>query len=309
MDEFRCSERTFHGNDFTIFILDSRKRTYDLKNEHCVVTGGSSGIGLAIAIQSAKMGANVTIIARSKARLQAAKDEISTVIKNSQQKVLTFSVDLSKDPNLKDIVKEAEDNAGPITMLINCAGTSICHRFEETPIEEFRRMLDINFLGSINMTQAVLPYMKERKFGRIGFVSSIAGLVGIYGYSAYSGSKYAILGAAEALNMEVQSHNIKLKDKPIETVRISESAGLFSAKDVAIKTLDDILNKKFMSSVGFEGSVLCYAFSCMKPSGSFLEVIIQVFTVGLLRLVTFVHLKHIYYTVRKCAEEKEREKK
>ncbi|GFY36539.1 3-ketodihydrosphingosine reductase [Trichonephila clavipes] len=269
-----------------------RKRTYDLKNEHCVVTGGSSGIGLAIAIQSAKMGANVTIIARSKARLQAAKDDISTVIKNSQQKVLTFSVDLSKDPNLKDIVKEAEDNSGPITMLINCAGTSICHRFEETPIEEFRRMLDINFLGSINMTQAVLPYMKERNFGRIGFVSSIAGLVGIYGYSAYSGSKYAILGAAEALQMEVQSHNIsvtvsfppdtdtpgyaeELKDKPIETVRISESAGLFSAKDVAIKTLDDILNKKFMSSVGFEGLLLCYAFSCMKPSGSFLEVIIQ----------------------------------
>ncbi|GFU45781.1 3-ketodihydrosphingosine reductase [Nephila pilipes] len=304
-----------------LYLFFREKKTIDLTNEHCVVTGGSSGIGLAIAIHSAKMGANVTIIARSKIRLQAAKEEICSVIKNSQQKVLTFSVDLSKDYNLKEIVKEAENQAGPITLLINCAGTSVCHRFEETSLEEFRKLLDINFLGSINMTQAVLPFMKERKFGRIAFISSVAGLVGIYGYSAYSGSKFAVLGAAEALQMEVKSHNIsvtvafppdtdtpgyaeELKDKPIETIRISESAGLYSAKDVAIKTLNDVLNKKFMSSVGFEGFLLSNVCSGMAPS-SFLELIVQVFTMGLFRLATFIYLKQCDHTIKKCAEDKE----
>lgn len=309
-----------------LYLYFRRKRTFDLKNEHCVITGGSSGIGLAIAIQSAKMGANITIIARSEARLQTAKEEIRSAIKNSQQKVLTFSVDLSKDSNLKEIVKEAENHAGPITLLINCAGTSSCHRFEETPLEEFKKLLDINFLGSINMTQAVLPAMKERKFGRIAFMSSLAGLVGIYGYSAYSGSKFAILGAAEALQMEVQSYNIsvtvsfppdtdtpgfaeELKDKPIETIRISESAGLYSAKDVATKALNDILNKKFLSSVGFEGLLLCNTCCCMAPVNSLLELIFQVFTMGFIRLVSFIYLKQCYHTIRKCAEEKERENK
>ncbi|CAL1286037.1 unnamed protein product [Larinioides sclopetarius] len=313
-----------------IFVAASlfyrKRRTFNLKNDHCLVTGGSSGIGLAIAIQAAKMGANVTIVARSQERLDAAKDQIYSEVQSSQQKVLTFSADVFKDTNLKDIVKEVEKQAGPITILINCAGTSLCSRFEETPLEDFKKMLDVNFLGSINMTQAVVPFMKERKNGHIAFVSSLAGLIGIYGYSAYSGSKFALLGAAEALQMEVKTYDIsvtvsfppdtdtpgfaeEMKNKPIETVRISESAGLYSAEDVAIKTLNDILNKKFMSSIGFEGWMLCTACSATTPTNSFVELLVQIFTTGIFRLAAFIYLKQCDYTIKKCAQEIETQNK
>ncbi|GBM14662.1 3-ketodihydrosphingosine reductase [Araneus ventricosus] len=307
-----------------VSLLYRKGRTFNLKNDHCLVTGGSSGIGLAIAIQAAKMGANVTIVARSQERLDAAKGKICSEVQNSQQKVLTFSSDISDDTNLKDIVIEAEKQAGPITILINCAGTSLCSRFEETPMEDFKKMINVNFLGSINMTQAVVPLMKERKHGRIAFVSSLAGLIGIYGYSAYSGSKFALLGAAEALQMEVKSYNIsvtvsfppdtdtpgfaeEIKNKPIETVRISESAGLYSAEDVATKTLNDVLNKKFMSSIGFEGWMMCTACSASTPTNSFVELLVQIFTAGIFRLAAFVYLKQCDYTIKKCPRERSTE--
>ncbi|XP_055952192.1 3-ketodihydrosphingosine reductase-like isoform X2 [Argiope bruennichi] len=303
-----------------------KKRTFNLKNDHFVVTGGSSGIGLAIAIQAAKMGANITIVARSQERLDAAKDKIYSEIKNSEQRILTFSADISIDNNLKDLVIEAEKKAGPITVLINCAGASVCSCFEDTSMEDFKKMLNVNFLGSINMTQAVVPLMKKRKHGHIAFVSSLAGLIGIYGYSAYSGSKFAVLGAAQALQMEVKTYNIsitvsfppdtdtpgfaeEMKNKPIETIRISESAGLYSAEDVAKQTLNDILNKKFMSTIGFDGLMLCTACSATMPTNSYFELLVQIFTMGILRLASFVYLKQCDHTIKKCARDKEMESK
>ncbi|KAG8187411.1 hypothetical protein JTE90_009487 [Oedothorax gibbosus] len=311
-----------------IFYLYLRKKkALLLDNEHCLITGGSSGIGLAMAIQAAKAGANVTIIARSKERLESAKEQISLVTKNSNQVVLSFSEDISKDEsNLRYIVEKAETQAGPITMLINCAGTSICHRFEDTSTQDFNNMLNVNFIGSVNMTKAVLPLMKSRKNGHIVFVSSLAGLIGLYGYTAYSGSKFAHVGLAECLQMEVRPYNIgvtvsfppdtdtpgfaeEVKDKPIETIQISESGGLFSAEEVATKTLQDVMNNKFMSTVGFEGWMLCMLCSGATPVNSYLDLIIQVLTMGLFRIVLFVYMKQFEWTIQKCAEEKERKDK
>ncbi|KAG8187413.1 hypothetical protein JTE90_009489 [Oedothorax gibbosus] len=302
------------------YLYLKKKRALILDNEHCLITGGSSGIGLAMAIQAAKSGANVTIVARSKERLESAKEQISSVTKSSKQLVLSFSEDLSKQElNLRNIVEKAEAQAGPITMLINNAGTSICHRLEDTSAKDFNNMLNLNFLGSVNMTKAVLPLMKSRNNGRIVFVSSLAGLFGLYGYTAYSGSKFALVGLAEALQMEVKTHNIgvtvsfppdtdtpgfaeEIKDKPIETKRISESCGFFSAEEVATKTLQ--LNNKFMSSVGFEGWMICTACSGSTPANSYLDLIIQVMTMGLFRIALFIYLKQCDSTIQKCAVEK-----
>ncbi|GIX83562.1 3-ketodihydrosphingosine reductase [Caerostris extrusa] len=93
----------------------------------------------------------------------------------------------------------------------------------------------------------------------------------------------------------------------IETIRISESAGLYSAEDVAIKTLNDILNKKFMSSVGFEGWMLCTTCSATAPTTSYLDLVIQIFTMGIFRLASFIYLKQCDQTIKKCAKEKEME--
>ncbi|XP_015908034.1 3-dehydrosphinganine reductase [Parasteatoda tepidariorum] len=331
-----------------IFI---RRKRYDLSNEHCLITGGTSGIGLALAIECAKLGASVTILARGKSgtpgldkeesdftdpkktsdltkkkSLGTAKKIISSYTKNNAQKILTFSVDItSEDANLKDIIAEAETNCGPVTFLFNCAGTSISKRFEDSSIQDFKDMLNVNYLGSVSVTQAVLPAMKERCKGKIIFVSSLAGLIGLYGYTAYSASKFALVGLAEALQMEMKPYNIgvtvsfppdtatpgyaeEMKTKPIETAKISESGGLYEAEIVARKTLYDVLDNKFMSSVGLEGWMLCVACSGTTPVNSIFQLLIQVATTGLMRLGLYIYLLQCDQTIKKCFKERELKK-
>ncbi|XP_054716176.1 3-ketodihydrosphingosine reductase-like [Uloborus diversus] len=303
-----------------------KKRSYNLENEHYLITGGSSGIGLALATVAVWLGCSVTIVARSKVKLEKAKESLLSELKNTKQKVLTFSVDVSnKDNDLVSIVKEAEKCSGPITVLVNCAGTSVCHPFLDTPKEQFSKMLDVNFLGSVHMTQAVLPLMKERKSGSVVFVSSIAGLMGLYGYSAYSASKFALLGLAESLQMEMKPFNIsitvsfppdtdtpgfeeEMKNKPLETQLISESGGLFSAEEVASNLLNDILDKKFMSTVGFVSKFICTLCSAMCPINSFFDLALQMVTMGLCRVVGAIVLWNFDKIIKQCAVEKEKEK-
>jgi 3-dehydrosphinganine reductase len=188
------------------------KKPICLNGKHVVITGGSKGIGKAFAFEVVRLGSSVTIIARDEEALEKTKMELlKTVTSHESQKVMSFSVDVARDASsLDQVISEAEDEAGPLYMLINCAGTSIANKFEDTPIEEFKRMIDINLMGSIHATKAVMPGFKERKEGVVLFVSSIAGLVGLFGYTAYSASKFAVVGLAEALSMEVKTHNVKV---------------------------------------------------------------------------------------------------
>lgn len=188
-----------------VFLKVFRRGSVNLRQKHVFITGGSKGIGRSLAVEAIKAGANVTIVARNTDDLDAAKLYILKQVENSgEQKVLTFALDVTSDLfTIEQAVSEAESELGPVFVLINCAGTSISQRFDETPLAEFRRMMEINYMGSVVCTQAILPSMKAQKQGHIVFVSSVAGLVGLYGYSAYSASKFAIVGLAEALSMEV----------------------------------------------------------------------------------------------------------
>ena len=184
------------------------KKRPSLTGKHVLITGGSKGIGLAAAEYSLKLGASVTILARDQDSLDAAKMQMLKSLpahSSHQQKVQAFSVDVTSDVHLiEQVISEAEEESGPIFMVILCAGTSISGRFDETAVSEFRRMHDVNVMGSVNVCQAVVPLLKSRNSGVLLFVSSIAGLLGLYGYSAYSASKFAVCGLAQVLHMEVR---------------------------------------------------------------------------------------------------------
>ncbi|KAJ8303312.1 hypothetical protein KUTeg_019708 [Tegillarca granosa] len=286
------------------FVLVSRYLSpvrLELNGSHVLITGGSSGIGKAMALYVVKHGASVTIVARNKIKLQEAKAEIEKCLKNSQQ---------------------AENNLGPVDILINNAGTSICGVFEELDKSEFQKMMDINYIGGVYMTRAVVKSMKERNRGRIIFVSSQAGQIGLFGYTAYSASKYALRGLGEALQMEVKPYNIYVtlafppdtdtpgfaleqETKVKETSLISETAGLLSPNDVAQKVIEDSLNGKFLSHIGIDGYLLANITCGMSPTTSLLEFIQQVLTMSVFRLVSLFYIVKFDSIVQKCKQERE----
>lgn len=308
---------------FALSKLLSAKKI-KLKGAHVLITGGSSGIGKALAIEAVKNGANVTIMARNEKKLEDAKEEIESHIKDKDaQKVFSTSVDITKSAEMvKEAVKKAENNLGPVTILINNAGSAVAGNFEDTSSEQFQRMMDLNFLGGVNVTKAALKGMKDNNAGRIVFISSQAGQVGVFGYTAYSASKFALRGFAESLQMEVKPYNIYVtmafppdtdtpglaeenKSKPRETLLISDTVGLFSPSDVAKSVFKDAVNGKFLSYVGMDGWLLCNLSSGMSPATSILDLLQQIFTMGLFRFVCQFYLLHFDRIIKKCKEEKD----
>lgn len=146
------------------------------------VTGGSSGIGKCVAILAAKYGAHVTIIARDVQKLEVARNEIIRACKNKNvQKVEYLSLDIGEDYNtVEKALNDLERTMGPIYMLVNCAGTAICGKIEDTSVEDLNKMIHINFLGSYYCTKAVVPRMKASQDGIIVLTSSQAALLGMY---------------------------------------------------------------------------------------------------------------------------------
>uniref|UniRef100_A0A493T638 3-dehydrosphinganine reductase n=2 Tax=Anas platyrhynchos TaxID=8839 RepID=A0A493T638_ANAPP len=174
-----------------------------LPGAHVVVTGGSSGIGKCIAIECYKQGAFITLIARDENKLLQTKKEIEKYSVNDKQVVLCISVDVSKDyEQVENVLKQAQEKLGPVDLLVNCAGTSVTGKFEAIEVNSFERLMAVNYLGSVYPSRAVISTMKERRMGRIVFVSSQAGQLGLFGYTAYSPTKFALRGLAEALQME-----------------------------------------------------------------------------------------------------------
>ncbi|XP_051555259.1 3-ketodihydrosphingosine reductase isoform X2 [Myxocyprinus asiaticus] len=260
-----------------------------LNGAHVVVTGGSSGIGKCIAMECYKHGAFITLVARDEHKLVQAKKEVEKCAINDKQVVLCISVDVSKDySQVESVIKQAQEKLGPVDMLVNCAGTAISRKFEEVEVDCFKRLMEVNYLGSVYPTRAVITTMKERRMGRIMFVSSQAGQIGLFGYTAYSPSKFALRGLAEALQMEMKPYNIYVtvayppdtdtpgfaeenKTKPLETRLISETSGVCQPEQVAKIVVKDALQGNFTSSFGPDGYMLSALTCGMSPVTSITE--------------------------------------
>lgn len=294
-----------------------------LAGAHVVVTGGSSGIGKCIGIECFKQGAFITLVARDESKLVQAKKEIEKHAINDKQVVLCISVDVSKDyRQVENVIKQAQEKLGPVDMLVNCAGTSIAGKFEEIDIDRFSRLMEVNYLGSVYPSRAVICTMKERRMGRIVFVSSQAGQLGLFGYTAYSPTKFALRGFAEALQMEVKPYNVYVtvayppdtdtpgfaeenKSKPLETKLISETSSLCQADQVAKVIVKDAVQGNFNSSVGSDGYMLSSLTCGMSPVTTITEGLQQVVTMGLFRTIALFYLGSFDSIVRRCMIQRE----
>lgn len=153
----------------------------NIKGRHILIIGGSSGIGLSAAEYALSLGAVVTIAARDVFKLARAAAGISTKYPSYGQRLFTQSLNVATGYEaIKQGISEAESKAGPIYMLINCAGTAICGKLEDMSEKDVKWLTDLNFLGSLWATKIVLPSMKERGEGSIVLVSTQAALLGLF---------------------------------------------------------------------------------------------------------------------------------
>ena len=163
-----------------------------------VITGASSGIGRATALAFAKKKANVVLVAR---RENALKD-LAGECEQLGGKALIVPADVTDENAMKNVAHRAIETYGKIDVWVNDAAVTLFGRFEETPSEAFRRVMETNFFGYVNGARAVMPHFREKGRGTLINVSSVAGEVAQPYTSAYTASKSAINAFAESLRME-----------------------------------------------------------------------------------------------------------
>lgn len=178
----------------------------DLKNKNALITGAGKGIGKAIAIALAKEGVNVILVSRT----QADVDQLANQTSNLGVKSLALSADVSDINSINSAVEKALAEFKTIDILINSAGIASFGKFLELEPEAWERIIQVNLMGTYYTTRAVIPNMIERQTGDIINISSTAGLNGNALTSAYSASKFAVLGLTDSLMQEMRKHNIRV---------------------------------------------------------------------------------------------------
>jgi 3-dehydrosphinganine reductase len=252
------------------------------ERRHVIVTGGSSGIGKATALRYFASGANVTLIARRAEILAAAAEEIRGSAGSSGNEILVLSADVADRASVSGAIADAGARFGTADVLVTSAGIVRPGYFHDLPIETFEEQMRVNYFGTLYAISAVLPAMRARGKGHIAMVSSGAGLMGIFGYTAYSPTKFALRGLAEALRGELRLDGIDLTIvyppdtdtpqlhaenlvKPAETKLITGSAKVWSAEGVADRIVKGVEKKRFVVAPGWEMGTLGWTHSFLRP--------------------------------------------
>lgn len=187
------------------------KPSVPLQGTHVIVVGGSTGIGLSMAIQAAKERARaITLVSRSQEKLQAARQAVLASAADPGCAVDTISADATNFKTMAVAIDSAVQTHGPPDYLICAAGASHPGYFLQQPVETFRDSMELNYMGTVVCLKAAVPHMAAVRQGHCILISSGAGLSGWLGYSSYSPTKFAIRGLAEALRNELTGFNIKV---------------------------------------------------------------------------------------------------
>ncbi|MBL4886647.1 MAG: 3-oxoacyl-ACP reductase FabG [Planctomycetaceae bacterium] len=182
-------------------------KQFDLTDRVALITGGSKGLGEAMAAGLASAGANLMLVSRN---LEEAETATETIAKEYNCKAIAFQADVSDEQAVSQMVSRCLQELGKIDILINNAGINIRGAIDELSFDEFRKVQQINVDGMWLCSKAVVPQMKKQHSGRIINMASTLGLVGLANRTPYATSKGAVVQMTRALGLELAEFGISV---------------------------------------------------------------------------------------------------
>lgn len=237
------------------------------KGKWAIISGGSKGIGKAIAKLFVRLGGNVCVVARTLEILNSAAEEINSLRVDDNQIIEVISCDMSNMEQVNGAFTKHIKEHGVPDYLFNIVGISYPNYTDKLTLEDYKLHMNTNFYGQLNAILTVLPYYMEQKEGYFVNMSSIAGYIGLMGYAAYTPTKFAIVGLSEVLRNEYKQYNIKVsivyppdtdtfglheeaKTRPEELNIIAERGGLMQPDEMAEIIVKGVLKEKFYIHAG-----------------------------------------------------------
>jgi 3-dehydrosphinganine reductase len=255
-----------------LFLMTTKLK--DFQGKVVLITGGSSGMGLATARLLAGQGANVWLLARRPDHLAEALKLVEAAASDHDQRFGTIVADVTDQKQVQNAIARVIETAGLPDLVINSAGAAHPGYLQELGMDVFRAMMDLNYFGTINVIHALLPGMISRRSGYIVNIASEAAFLGVFGYSAYAPSKYAVRGYSDVLRVEMKPFGIAVSivfppdtdtpgfahenlTKPVETKELGGS--LISPDVIARAILKGVKRGRYIILPGLESNVLYWA--------------------------------------------------
>ena len=240
-----------------------------------LITGGSRGIGYALAERLVDRGASVVVLARDEEGLRRAAEGLRAIAEkrgSDGEHVSYLACDVTDEGRLEKKLARLFSERGAPDLVVNGAGAAHPGLFVELDSSVFRWMMELNYFGTVNVTRAVVPAMVARGSGHVVNVSSVAGFLGVFGYTAYGASKFAVAGFSDALRVELKPHGVKVslvyppdtdtdgfrcenELKPFVTHEISGGGKAMPPGSVADTILRDVARGRYLITPGVESTV------------------------------------------------------
>lgn len=235
-------------------------------NKFVLITGGSQGIGLAVAKEVVRLGGSVCIVAIG--NLEQTQRLLASLCVRENQFIETILCDATDRCMLKPQIQDLVERRGVPECLFNFVGYAYAQYIEKLRFDDFEQNMHLNYYGQLVPTLIMLPYyLKNGRGGTISLTSSVLGCLGIMGYATYVPTKHALVGLAESLRNELKPHGIRVsilyppdtftpgfqkenETKPPECALLSEKAKLLKPEDVAESFIHGILRNRFQIMPG-----------------------------------------------------------
>ena len=235
-----------------------------------LITGGSSGIGLALARSFQSLGGRVHIAARRSDVVRSATEALNAGDRGSLHPVVGHECDVTSAESVGALFTGMEERGATPAIVVNCAGMTVPAYFTDTTDDDFQQTMDANFNGTVRVCARCVPAMIERGEGYIVNVGSLASIVSVFGMTAYCASKFAVRGFTESLRSEMKVHGVSVsllcppdtdtpmltaerKLRPVETEALSGSVSVLSSDVVAAAALKGMRRGARIIVPGTEG--------------------------------------------------------